>query len=381
MWGSPLGAFVRASHWLVAVCLFIMLMPSATATDFEIERGEQDWEFTSQDETVAGELVEAETGEHYVWELESGLGRLVGEVVVPAGHFDVERKRQVVPSVDGALFSPLSTQDRVDEAENPSRVVNITHSEDGSFVYRVAFPGAPDSDPMRFSLDRDVEPPAHEVEPVQNVSHNSFYVETETDEPALGTLRIWRSDAESSDAVEHLTQTPSLKQRFPIRGLQSDTGYRFHVTFEDWAGNKVESRVVDLTTTAQLAGERPVIHRVSPEPDAVLSEPPAAIEAEFEAVNGTIGSNGVRLFVDLSEVTAQSTFDEERIRYAPSEPLDPGGHVVRLELVNSAGGETDMRWEFTVGEPESDETPLPFTVVLLTGAVVVFVLAVKRKPV
>ncbi len=383
MWGRTMGAFVRASpsHWLVAVCLFIMLMPSATATDFEIERGEQDWVFTSQDETVAGELDEEASieEEHYVWLLGSGLDRLVGEIVVPAEHFDVERSRQVVPMVDETFFSHRSTPQRVDEAENPSRVVNITTGEGGDITYRVAFPGDPDSE-LKFSLTRDVAPPGFEVGPVQNVTHNSFYVETETDEPALGTLRVWRSDEASSDAVEHPTQTPSVTQRFPIRGLQSDTGYRFHMVFEDWAGNQIESDAVDLTTASKDVGESPLIHRVSPEPDATLDEPPESIEAEFEAVEGSFGSGGVRLFVDLDEVTAQSTFDEERIRYAPSEPLEAGGHVVRLELVNSAGGEADMRWEFTVDEPESVETVLPITVVLFTGAVVLFVLTVKRRP-
>lgn len=384
MWGRTLGALVRAWIWASLVCFGLLVSPGAVATDFRIERGEDEqgedgWRFSSEQGNVAGELVEAETGEHYAWELESGLDRLVGEVVAPAGHFDVERRRQVVPRVDDALFSPVSSPDRVDETENPSRVVNITRLEDGTFVYRVAFPGNADPDFMRFSLERDVDPPAHGIGPVQNLSHNSFYLETETDEPALATLWIWRSDAEPGDAVEHPTQTPSLTQRFPVRGLQPETGYRFHVAFEDWAGNAVDSEPVDLTTAAQVVGERPVIHRVVPEPDAVLPEPPEAIEAEFEPVDGTFGPEGVRLFLDLDEVTAQATYDEEGIRYAPSDPLEPGPHVVRLELVNSAGGETDMRWEFTVSGVESDETPAPVGSIFLTGMVVLFVLAVKRR--
>jgi hypothetical protein len=284
--------------------------------------------------------------------------------VVPGGHFEVERPRQVVPMLEGLLFTEMGHQDGVDEAVNPYRVLNITGTGDGGFVYRVSFPAS--SDGSEFTLTRDVTPPAFQLGAIEDITHNSFYVETTTDEPALGVLWIERADVEEPRTVEHRTSSPSLIQKFPIRGLFPDTPYRFHVEFHDWAGNTAVSDWVEFTTAPRLIGESPVIHGVFPEPNATLAGPVDAIEASFDPVGGAFADGGVRLFVNLQEVTSETQLSSGGLRYAPEGGLEPGMHVVRLELLNTANATAELRWTFTVEEVEMEAlSAVPVSLVLL----------------
>lgn len=341
---------------------------------------EDGWAFSSAQENVAGELIEqeSEAGERYLWSLESESGRVVGEVVIPGGHFDVAWPRQVVPMVDGAFFTEAPNPQGVDEGQNPYHVLNITSGDDGGFTYRLGFPLSSESGAVELLLQRDVEPPSYQIGPVQNVTHNSFYVETETDEPALGTLWIRPVDADPEEAVRHVTTSPSFTQKFPTRGLQSNISYVFHVELTDWAGNVATSHAVEFETNERIVGAAPLIHSVSPGPDAVVQGSPEAIEVQFDAVDGEIGPDGARLFVNLQEVTSRVTVDPQGLRYVAEVPFEPGQHVVRLELANTAGGESEKRWSFTVAEGQVSSAPFA----VLLAAVVLFAgaFAIRNRP-
>ncbi len=357
----------------------LLLFPAAGAHgDFTLERGEQGWEFTSPGDDVHAELVDEEPGEHYRWNLDvdEGIERLEGDIQIPAGHFDVARPRQVVPETGQGLFMEVQDAGRVDEGKNPSRLVNITGQEDGAFVYHLAFPVDPETGQAQLSLTRDVDPPGSTLGPVQNVTHNSFYVATNTSEPAWGVLWVRPADAAPDDAVQHPTQTPSFDQRFPIVGLKPETEYVFHVEFRDWAGNVASSGEHNLTTEPLVIGPSPRILSVDPEPGAALNGPPDAIEAEYDPVAGGFGARGVRLFVDLEEVTSQTEIGNDSLRYVPREPLDPGLHVVRLELENTERGEAFERWEFTV--EENAESPLPLIEWVLVCTIALALLRRRR---
>lgn len=359
--------------WLTTLLLLGLMLGVPTAGahgDFTLNRGADGWEFDSPGDRVQAEAVVEEPGEHYQWKLtaQEGLERLEGEITVPVGYFDVERRRQVVPETGEGLFVEVNDPGLVDEGENPGRLLNITSEGDGDFVYHLSFPVQAATGEAELSLRRDVTPPQTTVGPVQNVTHRSFYVETNTSEPAWGVLWVRPADAPPEDAVEHRTQTPSFLQRFPIVGLRPATEYVFHVETRDWAGNEAPSESHNLTTEQRVVGPSPQILSVRPEPDAVLNGPPEAIEADYDAVAGGFGPRGVRLFVDLEEVTNQATIEGDSLRYVPPEPLEPGLHAVRLELENTENGEAFERWEFTV--QENAESPAPWAVVLLLGAIV-----------
>lgn len=378
-----LRAFFAAVVVIVTAVLFAGAT-SASAMDFRLEHTPDGWQTVEQGDGVLVVLEDGEASERYQWRISTtdGTNRLVGEVEVLTSHFDVERERQVVPLVDEQLFSEVPSTQNVDQGVNPYRVLNITRHDDGSFTYRLSFPVNEQDGQAVLLLERDVTPPGHTVGEVQDITYNSFFVQTTTDEPAYAVLWIRPADAEPDAAVEHRTTTPSFTQNFPVVGLQPETEYVFHVEFMDWAGNKATSADVAIKTAPLIIGESPQILSVHPEPDSRFDVPPEAIEATFDPVEGEIGQGGVRLFVNLQEVSWDVALQPGIVRYVPAEPFEPGEHVVRIELTNTVNGEASMRWSFIVEESQTAPHPAVVIVppVLLAGLVVARRLVGAQRP-
>lgn len=292
-------------------------------------------------------------GAAYRWNL-SLPDRVVAEVRVDTAAVDVDRVRQIVPTLDDAPQHPPGEGHLhphlynevagpiAQAAAAPPRAYNGTlDAANGTWVLRLTWPGPGNAS---FALTRDVDPPNVTADAPANVTHVAFDLVTRTDEPALGTLSVAAVDVDHDQTYP--THQAAFRQTFPVQGLRADTLYRLEGTFIDWAGN---ARTIDLgsvRTAPEPDLPGPVVEPLEPAPDATLDEPVALIRAR--AGNATLPAAGVRLFVDKAEVHGGFAFDGSTVTHRPAEPLGPGLHVVRVQATSQAGGVGAAQWRFTV---------------------------------
>lgn len=341
---------------LLLVAALLMLVPAASAAgdgfSVFLDPGEEP--------TYAGPegwltLDEWTAGEHYAWHVNVSEDYVVGEFHV-RGAIDVERVRQIVPMLhvadtDYPLFTWVPRVDLWD-VDGPARLTNGT-GEEGSYVIRVGIPGPAEG---RLELVRDVTPPVFTVGEIEDLTHFKFYQETHTNELAYADLQIQRADG-SRDVVQNPTPALHVFQRFPIQGLDADTEYTARVKFTDWAGNVAWSEPYTVKTPPRPMLPAPILTILSPQPNATMQPgEPIVIEATIEG-NGTVAPSNIRLFLDKREVREDMVYVDGLFRYTPREPLAVGTHVIRIEVVDSDGGEAATQWTFTVRDPTM-ETPM-----------------------
>ncbi len=321
-------------------------------------------------------LLDWRQGEFASWRIDVNEYTIV-EVVVDAW-FDVERPRQVVPELDDSgqhpdeehlephLFAELKARD-VHEVDGPARVVSI-NGTGNDFVYRVGLPG---SGPVVFSLRRDVTPPVFEVGEPSNIEHFRFLLESSTDEPAYGDLRI---TPEGGEEVPFPTPNLAFRQTYPVQGLDADTVHTYYLLFEDWAGNQARSENMSVRTPARPFALEPVISDLVPAPNSTVSGN-IVISANFTSPDSPVAAGGVRLFVDKTELTGGFSVIGNQVRWDPGAPMEPGLHAASVEVRNVAGGVGVARWTFTV----ADDNEAPGLGVALLALVVVAVAASRRS--
>ncbi|MGQ0535183.1 MAG: hypothetical protein ACT4PT_03830 [Methanobacteriota archaeon] len=281
-----------------------------------------------------------------------------GSVVFRAGFWNVTGPRQVLPKVGDRYFSEFYSTD-LTNASPEVAFVNITGNASEQ-VFRFSLPVGR----HRISFVKDVVPPTSTVGEIEHLTHFSFVLTSETDEPTLATLWIRPADG-SREPVPYPTPHPAFRQTFPVQALRENATHVYWIEFEDFSGNHARTDDLSMRTLPKPVFPSPVLLSFRPFNHSNLSEPPSEIRAVIGSPNGPIPSHGVRLFFDLREVTENITFDGANVTYRVPQPLAPGPHRVGLEVRDSVGGEEQWSWRFAVVEAE---TPSAAPIVALLGA-------------
>lgn len=298
-------------------------------------------------------------GEDVTWNLTQTDAYRTVEIRVERGVFDVERPRQVVPTIEGnasrrPLFVVVTYAD-VWTADTPAQIAHVS-DDNGTILLRLGIPGPATG---RLVLTRDVAPPRITPGPIQNVTTHTFFVETRTDEPA--TVDLQTRPVGSTPWIPHPTADYNLLQRFPINGLPADSDVDARLVAEDWAGNNATLDLPRIHT--DLA---PPVRTIEVKPDAPA---PNATVAEARNITASIdptlklADNGITFFLDKTATRENLRFENGTITYAPPEPLPPGPHSVSFEVTDATGAHGVARWTFTVATRQAPTTGLAFTLV------------------
>lgn len=367
---------------LAGALFLVLLLPLAAAMegdDFEITLfpGSPPV-FASGNATAT--LVREIPGEVVEWNVSTTKPTLVG--TIEAGtYFEVSRAKQARPEVanlalaqeranstqvfDPWFFFTEVSPERVSDAGGRAHLANLTLAPE-RLTLRLGFPVTTGNVTLR--LVRDATPPTFIVREPERVAHNSFYVETETNEYAYADLVIRK--ASGGEGVRNPTSAIALMQRFPIQGLDPETAYVFDVTFTDWSGNLARSPEFRVTTTVAPIAPKPEIVRVFPLPNTTIVETRPMIVVDYVA--GDYPVTTASLFLDKRPVDPTRVAIEVMegaggvgaATYALSEALSPGRHTVLVELSNAEGGMASRQWTFDIaGSP----TPAPALLVALAA--------------
>lgn len=202
--------------------------------------------------------------------------------------------------------------------------------------------------PLGLDLRLDLEPPRVLGWDVLNLTHDSALLRARASEHALGLLRHW-PQGRPGDAIASATPQPALQMDFPLLALRPDTAYEFQLTLRDYSGNTALDEARSLRTLPKPQVPAPVILALQPPENASLAAPVEEVRVAFSNPAGSFDlRQHVRLFVDKREVTEGLAAEPGAIVYRPPRPLGPGEHTVDIILRNSAGGEVERAWRFTV---------------------------------
>jgi DNA-directed RNA polymerase specialized sigma24 family protein len=107
-------------------------------------------------------------------------------------------------------------------------------------------------------------------------------------------------------------------------------------------------------TISQIAPADNTFIAANPSPGATTTR--VTISATYRD-NRTIDVKSLRLVLDGRDFMAQATANDTTISYAAE--LDPGTHVVLVELRDTSGNKASRAWQFTVGSPPPEPTATP----------------------
>jgi len=114
---------------------------------------------------------------------------------------------------------------------------------------------------------------------------------------------------------------------------------------------KVGSRMAPLLQAGEMVSVDAIPPRprdMTPENNAIVSDPRPNISATFEDRGSGIDQRAVRLTVDSQNVTDHATVTRGFISYRPAQPLRPGMHDAELVLADMAGNLKTTGWVFNV---------------------------------
>lgn len=361
----------------ILITILLAVQPSAAAPD------EVDFVLTFHEDgswTYDGPIgmltaTSEEPGERYVWDLRNPGGPAIGEVRYLLDTFDIERAKQLRPSVDpGQGGFPLFhyfPRPAVWETDGPAQVYHVFQEGDHE-VLRLQILATADG---TFTLERDVTPPNLTLGEVERVTHHSFYQETRTNELAIVDLQV-RAAGSTGEWVRNPTPDFHVLQKFPIQGLDPDTRYDVRAVATDWSNN-TNNDTYSVRTLPREHGAPPDFEVLSPEPDARLpSGSEVTVRVRILDGDTALDPSMVRLFIDLQE---QSDFllEDRVLTYTYDEPPADGPHVASVEAKSLDGAEGHVRWTFHVGE-ESRASPTP-GVLLALGSVALVALAARGR--
>jgi hypothetical protein len=74
-----------------------------------------------------------------------------------------------------------------------------------------------------------------------------------------------------------------------------------------------------------------------------------------------IDISSVRIFLNGRDITVNSTINRSFFSYRPSQPLNSGEHIVRVQFKNQEGLSNEVSWSFFVPETTTTVTTVPST--------------------
>lgn len=366
------------------VCFLLLLMPLASADQhddapYDILLVLTDDGAPSSDSPEQTVLTEHVDGDRTVWRLDLDLNYTIVELRVEQA-FNVSDVRQVVPEYNDSAQHPVAPHthphafqvlphaDPADVAMagpepgvKRTPVVNIT-GDAGSFVYRMGLPGPGEADLV---VRRDDTPPGFAVGPVTDITHFSFQVATDTDEPAIAT--VYRQRAEELAPVPLATPTYDLRHIFPVQGMRADSAYTVWFTFEDWAGNVARSENMTVRTLPKPDVPAPRFTDLTPAPDSTVHGPNVDVSARMLVNGSLVAHDDVRLFIDKKELHNGFSVSSGVVK-ATVGPLEPGLHTVSVEARTLAGGDGVARWSFVVASDDEASAPAALWLLLIVPA-------------
>lgn len=307
---------------------------------------------------VAANLTAHQPGEVLEWNLTTTKGQLVGTVVSHA-YFTVAWPKQVRPDVDPRATVDVGTAEDVDEARLGTQMVNYTQSGQ-DLVLRLTFPA---NGTATLRLERDVKAPNFTLDPIANLTHNSFFTRTHTDEYARADLIL---QPPTGEPLRNPTVIWSFLQNFSVIGLRPDTTYMVHGVFHDWSDNTARSPAFAVRTLPLPDFPKPLVTAREPPANATLAQGPTLIAVNFTGP-APASTDGVAFFVDKVPQHRGVALLEGRAELRLDQPLANGKHTASVELTSAEGGTTLERWEFQVG-PATPAPPLLLVVLALAGA-------------
>lgn len=309
----------------------------------------------------------------FEWNLTADANYTVIDIRLHEG-FNVTRGRQIVPLIDGRHFVELQGFDGPLTVDRPATVFNLTQGAgpnatdagNVSWTYRIGIPGPAEAN---LTLHRDVTPPDYEMEPPRNITHIGFDLVTRTAEVSLATLHIQPPPESDEEPQTYPQPRPSPLQRYPVQGLEPNTTYTYHVTFQDWSLNEATSDAQAVTTAEEPDPPVPEVTPTSPLPNSTVSPEGVTVRAEWSSPESPVVLGGIRLFVDKEPIPADE-FDagDGVVSYTVPKPLPTREVSASVEVPNQAGGEGLARWSFHVEEQETAtnrDTPVGPAVALL----------------
>lgn len=280
------------------------------------------------------------------------------------GRFVVERVRQIVPRVDGAIPPEV-----VDADVNKTSVTAFNATSEGA-VARFAFAFQPGNHTVSFT--RDVEPPTFGAATLKDIQFNLAVIETRTNEPAIADLVVT-----SGQRAPVLFRTPeaSFVQTFPVSGLDANTDYDFNVTFRDFSGNVAVMPPGHFRTPARPVVPVPTITLVTPANGSTVASA-SSITLHIVDTSGSV--RAVMIYLDKTAAPDPTALLQgETLTYTPREPIGPGTHRLVVEATNELGGSSQMFASFTVGGRPSPGAPM--WTVLAMSALAAAVGATRRR--
>ncbi|HVL88151.1 MAG TPA: hypothetical protein VM681_09155 [Candidatus Thermoplasmatota archaeon] len=355
-------------HWRLAFALCVLVLPGvAQAASDDFEADAEGTRGTVQGEGPQWVRLDADTAILNVSAERTVYGRIRF-----AGTFDVERPRQVVPTVGGSIPNEYSSP-ALEEAAGDHALFNLTgRAQDDGFLveFRVRLPAGNHS----LAFRRDVAPPRIVFLPPENVTYAGALISTTTDEHALCNLEILRESA--PEPVPYPTTEPARFQNYPVIGLRPKTNYTYWATCHDFSGNAARSPTFSLATPERTFVPGPVLETYEPANGSVVPVT-ARVRVTLSTPVGAVETGHVRLFVDRQEVTDRLAFSEGAFSYAPAGGFAPGNHTVLLEARNSEGGTLSFQWRFVVVTPPARAPALEPVGVLFAFGVAI---AAARRP-
>jgi hypothetical protein len=209
---------------------------------------------------------------------------------------------------------------------------------------------------------------------VQNLTHQSFYLETTTNEYSYADLVVRRIP--DGDAVRNPTTIPALLQRFPVQGLRPERDHVFWVNFTDWAGNLNRTPEMPLRTLPRPILPAPTITAVEPRPNATLGEAVRMVAVNFTGP-APPSADYVNVFVDKVPTRDGLVLIEGRLAVTLAEPLGKGRHTIGVELRTREGGEASTQWAFEV-QPDRGTPTMPWALALALPGLAAWALRARR---
>ncbi|MBW3581521.1 MAG: hypothetical protein KY455_00330 [Euryarchaeota archaeon] len=314
--------------------------------------------------------VTARDAERYAWNVTTDSERLVIEIRIASGTFDVERSGQIVPTftVPEEHFPYFAewSEPAVWQAEGADRVYNRSVEED-SDVLRLSLPGPTNG---RLALSTDTTPPIIVEGGATGINATGFTYRVRTDEPtrlemAIRTGPDWNRTSASDLNAAHMVRMDRLRP---------ETVYAVHIIVRDWAGN-MGQHDDHITTRANMSALH--LEPIRPTTDV---EPDAEIIIEVRVRNMTAPLIEARGTLDGDPLPPPRERDD-RLLFHPGMPPGPGPHIAHVQVTDADDKAADVTWTFFVPHTNATGRPLavPGPVAPLCLAVVTIVAAALRR--
>ncbi|MGF7057811.1 CehA/McbA family metallohydrolase [Brassicibacter mesophilus] len=191
-----------------------------------------------------------------------------------------------------------------------------------------------------------------------NVNEDLTIITTVTDDRQVESVKLhYRTEGAEDHIIVDMTKMEDSYTYTISKTNLTVAGIEYYIEASD--GTNTATSPEDVSIPYQI-----VISEEDIAPPQVINLTPASgsstgtelkpvISAEYSDVSG-IDTASIKLYLDGTEVTGNTTITEAKINYTPSTDLVEGNHTVKLEVSDKAATPQTaiVEWNFYVGEKE-----------------------------